>query len=53
MFGVLGPAKGLPLIDATPGAAALVLRAPGGQVECSQSRRWKDLPIECVVPTQP
>ena len=51
--GVLGPAKGLPLIDAMPRAAAMVLRAPGGQVERYQSSRWKDLPIECVVPAQP
>ena len=51
--GVLGPAKGLPLIDDIPGAAALVLRAPRGQVQRYQSSRWKDLPQESSAPAQP
>ncbi len=42
--GVLGPEKGLKLIDETPGMAALVTRAPHGRVEQHESSRWKDLP---------
>ena len=41
---ILGPERGLKLIEATPGAAALILRAPQGKVEQYQSSRWKDLP---------
>lgn len=51
--GVLGPAKGLPLIDDIPHAAAMMLRAPGGQVERHSSRRWKDLPVESASPALP
>jgi len=40
---VLGPEKGLALVDATPGAAALIVLAPGGKIEVHESRRWKDL----------
>ncbi len=40
---VLGPEKGLKLIEDTPGAAALIMRAPKGQVETLESRRWKTL----------
>ncbi len=35
---VLGPARGLALIDETPGAAAIVVRAPQGKVETSESK---------------
>ena len=42
--GVLGPEKGLKLIDQTPGMAAMVTRAPSGQIEQYESSRWKDLP---------
>jgi thiamine biosynthesis lipoprotein len=42
--GVLGPEKGLKLIDQTPGMAAMVTRAPGGRIEHHESSRWKDLP---------
>jgi len=42
--GVLGPEKGLKLIDTTPGMAAMVARAPQGRIENYQSSRWKDLP---------
>jgi thiamine biosynthesis lipoprotein len=47
---VLGPKKGLELIDATPGAAALIIRAPqgssvGSTVETYRSSRWKTLPL--------
>jgi FAD:protein FMN transferase len=41
---VLGPDRGLKLIDATPGAAALVLRGSETKPEVYHSRRWKDLP---------
>lgn len=34
---VLGPEKGLPLVDATPGAAALILRAPARPDDCPPS----------------
>jgi len=40
---VLGPEKGLKIIDDTPGAAAWVIRAPSGKLETYQSSRWKDL----------
>ena len=43
---VLGPARGLKLIDETPEAAALVVRAPEGQVESFESTRWKDYHFE-------
>jgi thiamine biosynthesis lipoprotein len=36
---VLGPEAGLRLIEATPGAAALILRAPTGTIEVLESRR--------------
>jgi FAD:protein FMN transferase len=41
---VLGPERGLKLIDATPGAAAMILRGSEGKPEVYHSRRWKDLP---------
>ena len=41
---VLGPKQGLKLIEETPGAAALILRAPQGKVQTYRSSRWKDLP---------
>jgi thiamine biosynthesis lipoprotein len=43
---VLGPQKGLKLIDDTSGAAAFILRAPEGKVETFQSARWKELPTK-------
>ena len=42
--GVLGPEKGLKLIDETPGMAAMVTRAPNGRIEHYESSRWKELP---------
>lgn len=42
---VLGPEKGLKLVESTPGAAALIVRAPQGEVETYESARWKDLPV--------
>ena len=42
---VLGPAKGIALVDQTPGASAYITRAPDGKkMETYQSSRWKDLP---------
>jgi thiamine biosynthesis lipoprotein len=41
---VLGVEKGLPMIDALPGAAAWVVRAPEGKTLSYQSSRWKELP---------
>ncbi len=38
---VLGPQKGLELIETMPNTAALILRAPSGTVEVYESRRWK------------
>ena len=40
---VLGPAKGLELIDQTEGTAAFVVRAPEEKVETYQSKRWTDV----------
>jgi len=42
---VLGPEKGLELIDDTPGAAAFILRAPQGKVETYESCRWGEFPV--------
>jgi thiamine biosynthesis lipoprotein len=41
---VLGPEKGLKLIEDTPGAAAFILRAPEGSPEIYESSRWKEFP---------
>lgn len=41
---VLGPEKGMKLVEATPGAAAHVVRKPGEKVELTESARWKDVP---------
>jgi thiamine biosynthesis lipoprotein len=41
---VLGPERGLKLVEETPGAAARVERAPDGKVEVYESSRWKDVP---------
>jgi thiamine biosynthesis lipoprotein len=43
---VLGPERGLALIDATPGAAAIVIRAPHGETETFESKRFRELRIE-------
>lgn len=37
---VLGPERGLALIEETPGAAARILRKPGSEIEARQSSRW-------------
>ena len=38
---VVGPERGLKLIDETPGIAALLVRKPGEKVEFVESRAWK------------
>ena len=38
---VLGPKKGLELVEKTPGAAAFILRAPEGKTETHHSARWE------------
>ena len=43
---VLGPQRGLKLIDETPGAAAIVVRAPQGKVESFESKRLGDFQFE-------
>jgi thiamine biosynthesis lipoprotein len=40
---VLGPEKGIRLIDDTPGSAAFIVRAPEGRVETYESEQWKHL----------
>lgn len=42
---VLGPEKGLKLVDETPGTAAHIVRLVDGKTEVRQSLRWKDLPV--------
>jgi thiamine biosynthesis lipoprotein len=37
---VMGPKKGIELIDAMPNTAALIMRAPRGKIETYRSRRW-------------
>ncbi len=41
---VLGPERGLRLVEETPGAAARVARQPGAKAEYFESARWKDVP---------
>ncbi|MEX2215891.1 MAG: FAD:protein FMN transferase [Phycisphaeraceae bacterium] len=43
---VLGPTKGLELVEKTEGVAAIILREPGKEVETYESKRVKDLKIE-------
>jgi thiamine biosynthesis lipoprotein ApbE len=39
---VLGPARGLALVEEVPGARARVVRAPEARVEEHESTRWKE-----------
>jgi thiamine biosynthesis lipoprotein len=41
---VLGPERGLKLVEETPGAAAHIVRQPGEKIEFVESTRWKDVP---------
>ena len=43
VLAVLGPGKGLPIVEGFPDVAAYVVRAPGQQVEEHFSTRWKTL----------
>ncbi len=43
---VLGPEKGLQLVEKTDGAAAIIVRQPGEQVETHESKRVQSLNIE-------
>ena len=38
---VLGPERGMKLIDVTPGIAGLIVRKPGEKVEFVESRAWR------------
>jgi thiamine biosynthesis lipoprotein len=38
---VLGPVAGLRLVEQTPGAAALLARQPGANLEIHESKRWR------------
>lgn len=42
---VMGPERGIAMVDATPGAAAFIVRAPKGKVETFESRRWQNLSV--------
>jgi thiamine biosynthesis lipoprotein len=48
--GVLGPEKGLQLVESMPGMAAHIVRSPNGKVETCWSSRWKDLPVAAKEP---
>jgi thiamine biosynthesis lipoprotein len=41
---VLGPEKGLALVEDTPGVSAVVFRVPQDKIETHESQRWKMLP---------
>lgn len=45
VISILGPERGLPIIDAQPGMAAMVRRAPQGKPETHYSARWSTLPV--------
>ena len=41
---VLGPERGLKLVEQIPGAAAHIVRKPGDKIEFVESSRWRDVP---------
>ncbi len=41
---VLGPERGLRLVEETPGAAAHIVRQPGEKIEVLESARWREVP---------
>jgi FAD:protein FMN transferase len=43
---VLGPERGVKLIEDTNGAAARIVRKPGDKIEVVESSRWRDVPSE-------
>jgi thiamine biosynthesis lipoprotein len=49
---VLGPAKGLALVESTPRAAVHIVRKPGEQIEVRESRRFSDF-LESLPPNRP
>jgi FAD:protein FMN transferase len=50
---VLGPKKGLALIESLPGTAALILRKPADTIETYESSRFKTLPVAPTEETGP
>ena len=48
---ILGPEKGLKLIESTPGTAAFIVRMEGGKEKTYQSSKWKELPTSLPSPT--
>jgi thiamine biosynthesis lipoprotein len=48
---VLGPERGLVLVESTEGAAARIVRRRGDRVEVCESRRWAALPTRAPEPT--
>jgi thiamine biosynthesis lipoprotein len=49
---VLGPEKGLMLIERQPATAGQILRKPGEKLQVYRSSRWKNLPV-AMPPTAP
>ena len=45
---MLGPKRGLDLVEATPGAAGIIVRQPADNVEVYGSRRLKELRMEAA-----
>jgi hypothetical protein len=41
---VLGPERGLKLVEDTPGTAALLVRKPGEKIGFYESARWREIP---------
>ena len=42
--GILGPEKGMKLIEATPNIAGLMVRLIDGKEAVRESSKWKELP---------
>lgn len=47
---VLGPERGLRLVEETPGTAAHLVRQPGAEIELRESTRWRDVPRAPAAP---
>ena len=43
---ILGPEKGMKLVEGSPGVAAFIVRVIDGKEQTFQSRKWKDLAAE-------
>ena len=50
---VLGPKKGIALIENTPGAAGRIVRAPQGVPETHESKRWRKLRATATTKRKP